>query len=443
MLDGLRLNRVVAAFVAVAFFAVSLLSANEIHVMVPAYANPCCDGGINMWQTLIATSVDPNRNFELHVIFNPQSGPGTTREPNYLDQAGNGPLASVRDGGAFIHGYVPTGFGTRDINAVKFDIDQYLINAAMYQGFIDGIFFDEMSNDLADVGYYIELRNYVQQQMPGAWTIGNPGTTFTNNPSGQTTYRTNHYVDTFDSLMTFENTGDEYQNNYTPPTFLNDLPPSGFVHMIHTSATWDSSLLTLAAQRKAGFLYVTDDVFSMGAANPWDTLTSFWSDFEQDLSQFNTAPVELAANSFSTFRGILVGGSLVDIQISDDARLRHHPGFTLNANEAPVWVVFDGVLLAADPCWLDFSIESQASTPGLTLIVELWNWNDHCYDLLAVESASFNSDSVVNVEPTNDIAEYVETGTLATRARVGWFRTGFTIVFPWQVRVDYVHWTTR
>ena len=41
---------------------------------------------------------------------------------------------------------------------------------------------------LARVGYYQEIRDYVKGKDANALVIGNPGTSFTNNPSGQTTY---------------------------------------------------------------------------------------------------------------------------------------------------------------------------------------------------------------------------------------------------------------
>jgi hypothetical protein len=214
----------------------------------------------------------------------------------WVDAAGNGPLASVRSAGAIVHGYVPTGFGGRDIALVKSDIDQYLVNTALYGGFVDGIFFDEMSNDLADVGYCQEIADYVEMQSAGALTFGNPGTSFVNNPSGQTDFTSTDFGSVFDTVMTFENTGDEYRTNYTEPEYLASRPASGFAHAIHTETTWDPTTLTLAQQRKAGFLYVTDDVFlNVATDNPWDSLSSYWGDFTSDLSQFNAVPEPSAA----------------------------------------------------------------------------------------------------------------------------------------------------
>lgn len=263
-----------------------------IDVLVPAYANPCCDGGPNMWSSLIATAGEASRSYDVHAILNPASGPSSARDPNYLNDAGVGPLADFRNAGGITHGYVATTFGDRPIDEVKADIDAYV--SGHYAGFVDGIFFDEMSNDLADVGYYQELHSYVQSQQPGARTIGNPGTTFTNNPSGQNSFDATDYINSLDTVMTFESTADEYTNNYTSFPHLENLDRLKISHVIHTLASWDATLLDTAAERGSGFLYVTDDIFlNVATDNPYDTLASYWSEFVADLQAHNAAVVLL------------------------------------------------------------------------------------------------------------------------------------------------------
>ncbi|MGB7325166.1 MAG: spherulation-specific family 4 protein [Rubripirellula sp.] len=280
-------------FVALTTFALTLpvvhsLSAATVDVLVPAYANPCCDGGPNMWSALIATASDPNRNFQLHVIFNPASGPGVTRDGNYVDATGAGPLKDLRSAGGITHGYVATGFGDRSVAAVKADIDAYL--TGHYAGFVDGVFFDEMSNDLADVGYYQDLKDYIDSVQSGVRTFGNPGTTFVNNPSSQTTFTAADYMDSLDTIVSFEITSDEYTNNYTSFPYLEGLSSSKIAHIVHTHPDWNDSVVELASQRGAGFLFVTDDAMA-GDDNPYDTLPTYWTDFVSGVSAFNSSAV--------------------------------------------------------------------------------------------------------------------------------------------------------
>ncbi|MEZ6059002.1 MAG: spherulation-specific family 4 protein [Planctomycetaceae bacterium] len=255
-----------------------------IDVLFPAYANPCCDGGPLMWSSLIETARDRRRMFELHVIFNPASGPGIERDPNYVDASGNGPLKDLKSAGGIIHGYVGTRYGTRPLEDIKADVDAYF--TGHYAGFVDGIFFDEMSNDLANTGYYAELQDYVKSLQATARTFGNPGTPYTENPSGQTEFTAEDYIDSLDTIITIENTDAVYMTEYRSFPYLEDLHPHKIGHIIHSRKTWDAGLLKLAAERGAGFLYVTDDVMPPND-NPYDAIPGYWGQFTSDVSSFN------------------------------------------------------------------------------------------------------------------------------------------------------------
>lgn len=149
---------------------------------------------------------------------------------------------------------------------------------------------------------------------------------------------------------------------------------------------------------------------------------------------------EIAASSFSTFRGVQIGGNLASIQSGDDARLRYNPGFVLNTNEAPIWVTFDATIPTDSPTDLKIFYEANANTPGLTITVEAFNWNTNSFDVLDSFDASFNADENVGIVISGH-PEYVEAGSGDVRARIGWRKTGFTIVFPWEVGIDWMGWS--
>lgn len=263
--------------------------ARALDVLFPAYANPCCGGGPAMWAALISTAATPARPFGLHVVFNPASGPGVAVDPNYVDANGLGPLPDLRAAGAVVYGYVTTGYGTRAPAAVLADIDAYLVGH--YAGRVDGIFFDEVSSDLAQVGANRTYVARVEARRPGARTIGNPGITAIQNPSGQTTWTTADYAAVFDVLVTFEHTGAEYRTSYAPPVYLAAKPASGFAHLIHTDGPFDPALLALATSRKAGLVFVSDDVMP----NPYDLMPSDWTTFVAAITAFEAASVPTAS----------------------------------------------------------------------------------------------------------------------------------------------------
>src|SRR5947208_3242245 len=99
--------------------------AAPLGVMVPAYFYP---GSLWSSMNFAATRVP------LVAIMNPNSGPDTTQNPDYVAA-----VNSLRSAGGKVIGYVSTSYTSRSNNAVQTDIDRYFSFYAM-----DGIFLDEM-----------------------------------------------------------------------------------------------------------------------------------------------------------------------------------------------------------------------------------------------------------------------------------------------------------
>lgn len=152
----------------------------------------------------------------------------------------------------------------------------------------------------------------------------------------------------------------------------------------------------------------------------------------------NADPIEVPASALNVFRGVLLAGGLPETTASDDQRVRLNPGFTISPFEAPVWLIFDANLSTDTPGALDISYEASAGTPGLTGTLEAFNWAANAYDIVDESNPIFNNDTVVSAPLTPSV--YVEPATAAVRTRIGWRQTGFTITFPWEVRVDQVFW---
>ena len=249
--------------------------ASGLRLLVPAYGNPCCAGGPSMWTQLTDTA--SVMGSDLLVILNPNSGPGAGLiDPNYVDDSAQGPFIDFRNAGGVAIGYVRTEWAARPLAEVQSEVDLYF-DPAYWRGAgvqIQGIFFDEMSNDLADVGYYWTLRDYVRSLAGGAVVVGNPGTSFVNNPSGQTAWSVSDYAEAADTLVTFESTAAEYFGSYSPPSWLESYPAERFGHIVYGVETTAQMLaaMSLARQRKAGYVYLTDDIL----VNPYDDLASYW-----------------------------------------------------------------------------------------------------------------------------------------------------------------------
>ena len=138
--------------------------------------------------------------------------------------------------------------------------------------------------------------------------------------------------------------------------------------------------------------------------------------------------------SFNVFRGFQLSGDVTDFESSDDVAASYNPGFTLTNLEAPVWIEF----FANAPTAINFRVESSAGTPGIEHTVEAFNFANGSYDIIGVQTESFNVDQVVEfpVVPADHIDANGD-----VQSRVGWRQVGFTLNFPWTINVDQTGWT--
>lgn len=244
--------------------------------LVPAYANPCCDGGPLLWSGLIAAA--QTRPQQIAVIVNPNSGPGASPiDPNYIDAAGQGPLVTLAATATVLVGYIATGYGNRDLTTVRAEMTRYY-DTAYWRGTsvrLDGFFFDEMSNDLGDVGYYRQLRDHARSLAAGSLLIGNPGIYTYGNSSGQTTYAAADYGAVFDVLVLHEASDLAINRDYQAPDWLGGTGAAAVSFIAYGTATGMRTRVAMSRMRARGtqYLYVTDDT----AANPYDQLPGFWA----------------------------------------------------------------------------------------------------------------------------------------------------------------------
>ena len=157
----------------------------------------------------------------------------------------------------------------------------------------------------------------------------------------------------------------------------------------------------------------------------------------------NAGPVVVTPADVTVFRGILVEGNDANLSESDDVVMGFNPGFTLTSSEAPVWVILDATLPTDDFDSLELEYESQANTPGLTATLEAFNYTTNSFDIVNTVDESFNIDTNESVDLSANLADYILPGSASIQARLGWRKTGFTILFPWEVRLDHVFWTAN
>lgn len=215
-------------------------------LLVPLYTYPT-DG---TWASLVQIKT-AHPAVDVVAIINPNSGPGTSKDAAYASG-----ITSLENAGIVVVGYVATGYGTASYSPapqVEANIDAYL---SFYPN-VQGIFFDEMSDQASEQSYYQTLATYAASKNL-ALTIGNPGA---NVPDA--------LVGIFTNLVIYEAQGmpplakiDAYRSTYGI---------AGFSYIAYGVSTLPDSATLQSLDAYVRYVYVTD----LGGANPYDALPSY------------------------------------------------------------------------------------------------------------------------------------------------------------------------
>jgi hypothetical protein len=218
-----------------------------IRLVVPAYYAPGAD-----WQRVIAAS-----DVVGMIIFNPNSGPGTTTDPAYVSA-----IAQARAAGILVLGYVATNYGQRAETDINADVNGYY---DLYQP--SGIYFAEgpMEADCTTLEpEYRRLTSLARTRAPGTYVA--IGTRFC--PT---------FITFSDLMVEFAEDWTTYQS-YKVPDWMPAASPDRFCQFINSvPADLASHALSTAVSYGAGWVFATDGA----APNPWGALPSY---FDQELA---------------------------------------------------------------------------------------------------------------------------------------------------------------
>ncbi len=192
-------------------------------------------------------------------VMNPDSGPGTARNRDYVAA-----VASARAAGIKVVGYVHTSYGARRAAVVLREIATY----ARWYG-VDGIFLDEVASEAATAGYYRPMVDAIRASA-GSLVVLNPGT-----------FPAEEYMALGDVVMVFEGTYDEYRR-LRVPSWIYGYPPHRFAHVVYNASTVSRlhNAVDWSRARNAGYLYVTHDRLP----NPYDVLPRYLASEAQALT---------------------------------------------------------------------------------------------------------------------------------------------------------------
>jgi Spherulation-specific family 4 len=239
---GVLTEQIVTANSSAISTANSLINSPCQNMVVPAYFYPA------EW-TRAADSKPVPRIMILDV-----GGAGAGSAPQRKYQA---VVKRAQAAGITVMGYSDTDYTQRSPAAIEADVRNY----KAWYGVTD-IFLDQVSSGSVQLGYYRSLARYIHSVNPGSAVMLNPGT-----------YPDQQYMSVGDIVMVFENTYASYVSLQVPG-WVRRYPATRFAYVIYgTSGSQLANAISLAQQRHAGFVYVTNGT----GLDRYDSLPGYFS----------------------------------------------------------------------------------------------------------------------------------------------------------------------
>jgi len=283
--------------------------------LIPFYIYPTSDA---IQPLLDAKTLHPN--VSMRVIMNPDSGPGSTQDPIYVDA-----ITALQLAGIEIAGYVDTNNNARPIEDVMTDIAAW---DALYG--VDGIFLDSMGTATT---YYSSLTTYIHS-LGMDFSIGNVGGLVS---TSYTSLVDTVVIATTDALPLLTDYASWQAANVpkiTAAMLISDISsfPSGFIY---------------EANQFVGWIYVTDG----GGTDPWSVLPSYFNLLMSALDKVDVGTI-FPFYIYPTQEAIQ---PLIDIA-------NQYPN-------VPIWAIMDpanGPGTSIDPTYIDAMAQLRAA--GIILL---------------------------------------------------------------------------
>jgi hypothetical protein len=211
--------------------------------IVPLYTDPTD----RSWSAIVTAAL-AHPTVQVVAIVNPADGPGSAKSADYVTG-----IATLQAANIKVIGYVATGYGSHSIASMQAEIDTW----KSFYPQVQGIFFDEQSNDPADVAHYQTLSQYAKSK-GFTYTVGNPGTDV---PAA--------YIGAVDTMLIYESDG---LPSISSLQAWSAYAPSNF-GIIPYKCSMDAAFVKQARQYVRYVYLQSDDL-----PNPWDSLTTFFGD---------------------------------------------------------------------------------------------------------------------------------------------------------------------
>ncbi|MDQ2986799.1 MAG: hypothetical protein M3R13_08780 [Armatimonadota bacterium] len=142
---------------------------------------------------------------------------------------------------------------------------------------------------------------------------------------------------------------------------------------------------------------------------------------------------------FTPIRGQFISNNNVAaVQTSDNLRMVILPGIVFNPGQDPIVAEFTGSAPLMPLSSIDLKIESSASSTGVRLYMDMYDYDTN--EFVEVGSnQSATTDTIYTINRADWNRWVSPSGQL--RCRVRYRATGIIFSYPYQARLDWVHWT--
>lgn len=243
----------------------------QVGVIVPLYTYPTDSS----WSA-VASAKESYPSVPIIAIINPDSGPGSSQDSNYVSG-----ISNLESAGVTVIGYVATGYGTSSYSSVS-NMESQINDYRTWYPNIEGIFFDEMSSSGSEAGYYQTLENYVSS-LGMQVTVGNPGTTVDNG-----------LVGIFNNLCIYENPGMPSVSDLNG--YYSSYGNAGFSYIAYGISSLPSQSTMQSLDAYVSYIYVTN----LGGSNPYDGLPSYFTSEVSALAAVDGASTSTTTHTSST-----------------------------------------------------------------------------------------------------------------------------------------------
>lgn len=250
------------------FFLYGQTASPQVGYIDPLYIYPG-----QAWTNLISDK-QANPSIPIIAIINPNSGPGTTIDPNYVTYTGD-----LQSAGITAVGYIWTGYGNISISQVETQASDY---KSWYS--VTGIFLDGMNNKAGGETYYSTITSWAHNN-GFTLVVGNPGTSTIQS-----------YLGTVDLMITYEAAGLPSPTtvaSYT--TSVGGTRNDWAIIAFSVSASPSQSYIATVSPF-ISWIFVTDQ----GLPNPYGAAPSYQATEISNL----VASTSVAASTISGFTGL-------------------------------------------------------------------------------------------------------------------------------------------